>query len=43
MSASDAAKPFLGGQVVAFTVGGEEYALPTGQIREVIRYTQPGA
>jgi purine-binding chemotaxis protein CheW len=41
MSSSDAASSFLGGQVVAFTVGGEEYALPIDQIREVIRYTQP--
>jgi purine-binding chemotaxis protein CheW len=41
MSSSETAKPFLGGQVVAFTVGGEEYALPIDQIREVIRYTQP--
>lgn len=28
-------------QVVAFTLGGEEYALPIDQIREVIRYTRP--
>jgi len=30
-----------GGQVVVFDLGGEEYALPIGHVREVIRYTQP--
>jgi purine-binding chemotaxis protein CheW len=28
-------------QFVVFHVGSEEYALPIGQIQEVIRYTQP--
>jgi purine-binding chemotaxis protein CheW len=29
------------GQVVAFTIGGEEYSLPIEQVREVIRYIRP--
>jgi purine-binding chemotaxis protein CheW len=29
------------GQIVAFVLGGEAYALPIEQIREVIRYTEP--
>lgn len=31
----------LAGQVVVFTLGGEEYALPIGQVQEIIRHTQP--
>lgn len=32
---------FTGGQAVAFMLGGEEYALPIDQVREIIRYTPP--
>ena len=28
-------------QLVVFTLGGEQYALPIGQVHEIIRYTQP--
>ena len=30
-------------QLVVFSLGGEDYALPIAQIKEVIRYTQPRA
>ena len=29
------------GQIVVFSLGGEEYALPIGQVQEIIRYTEP--
>ena len=28
-------------QLVVFTLGGEQYALPIKQVHEIIRYTQP--
>jgi purine-binding chemotaxis protein CheW len=28
-------------QAVVFSIGGDEYALPIGQVREVIAYTEP--
>ena len=31
----------LVGQVVVFSFGGEEYALPIGRVQEIIRYTPP--
>jgi purine-binding chemotaxis protein CheW len=31
------------GQVVVFSLLGEEYALPVASVREIIRYTPPGA
>jgi purine-binding chemotaxis protein CheW len=30
-------------QLVVFTLGGEQYALPIQQVQEIIRYTQPRA
>lgn len=32
---------FTGGQVVVFDLGGQEYALPIDQVREVIRFSNP--
>jgi purine-binding chemotaxis protein CheW len=29
------------GQLVVFTLGGESYGLPIGQVQEIIRYLQP--
>ena len=29
------------GQIVVFALAGEEYALPIGQVQEIIRYTEP--
>jgi purine-binding chemotaxis protein CheW len=31
------------GQIVVFSLGNEEYALPIDQVQEIIRYTQPRA
>lgn len=31
----------LGGQLVVFSLGDEEYALPIGKVQEIIRYTDP--
>ena len=28
-------------QLVVFTLGGEQYALPIGRVHEIIRYQQP--
>jgi purine-binding chemotaxis protein CheW len=33
--------PQLDGQLVVFTFGEEEYALPIGAVQEIIRYSQP--
>lgn len=35
MSASES------GQIVVFSLAGEEYALPIGQVQEIVRYTEP--
>lgn len=31
----------VAGQLVVFSLGEEEYALPIGQVQEIIRYTEP--
>jgi purine-binding chemotaxis protein CheW len=31
------------GQIVVFSIGGEDYALPINQVQEIIRYTEPRA
>jgi purine-binding chemotaxis protein CheW len=31
------------GQIVVFSLGGEDYALPITQVQEIIRYTEPRA
>jgi purine-binding chemotaxis protein CheW len=34
---------FASGQLVIFTLGAEQYALPIAQVQEIIRYTEPRA
>ncbi len=33
----------MSAQLVVFTLGHEEYALPITQVQEIIRYTEPRA
>lgn len=43
MSSADTAKPLAQAsrQLVVFSLGDEEYALPITQVQEIIRYTEP--